>query len=127
MDLFSQMDFDRAEWILNNLPGIIQDANRKLAQTKTSDLGERRVLARYLKSFNQILDETYAWGIAVTPPDPGTAGTIPPANQLPQPKDDKKTPAFPDSPGIEKPWYQNPIYLIGGGLLAFFVLKSIKR
>lgn len=123
MNLFSPMDFDRAEWIFNNLPGIIQDANTKLAQTKTSNTGERRVLARYLKSFNQILDETYAWGIAATPPDPGTTGTIPPANKLPQPKDDKKTPAFPDSPGLEKPWYENPVYLVGAALAAILIFK----
>lgn len=127
INLFSQMDFEKADWILNNLPGIITDANNKLAITKTSNLGERRVLARYLKSFNQILDETYAWGIAATPPDPSTAGTPPPANKLPQPKDDNKQPAFPGSPGIQKPFFENPIVLIGGGLLAFFIINKMRK
>lgn len=125
-NLFSKMDFESAEWILNNLPGIIQDANNKLAQTKTSNVGERRVLARYLKSFNQILDETYSWGIANTPPD-GTSTTTPPASALPQPTDPNPAPAFPGSPGVSKPWHQNPIVLIGGGLLAFLIINKMRK
>jgi hypothetical protein len=127
-DLFSKMNFENADFIIEKLPLVIQDTNRKFAQTSPSNLGEKRVLARYLKSQNQILEEVYAWSLANMPPDPElTKIPQPPATALPKQPGESET--FPGADqATAKKWYQNPTYLIAAGAAAFFLLpKLLKR
>jgi len=124
-NLFGTMNFENADFLLNTLPSVIQDTNKKFFSTPADKIGEKRVLSRYLKSQNQILDEVYAWGIANTPKDETTATPPPPSNVQPG---DKTEPTFPGSPGLPKPWFKNPIILIGGAAVALFLLpKLLKR
>jgi hypothetical protein len=127
-DLFSKMNFENADFIIEKLPLVINDTNRKFAQTSPSNLGEKRVLARYLKSQNQILEEVYAWSLANMPPDPElTKIPQPPATALPKQPGESET--FPGADqATAKKWYQNPTYLIAAGAAAFFFLpKLLKR
>jgi hypothetical protein len=123
-DLFNKMDFDKADFLLEKLPLVIEDTNRKFAATAAHKLGDKRVLSRYLKSQNQILDEVYAWGVRNAPPDGNTTALPPPPDTQPN---DPSQPAFPGSPGISKPWYKNPVYLLAAGAAAFFVLPKLYK
>lgn len=117
------MTLDKAVTTLEQIPGLISEAQTKAA---AGNIGEKRVMARYIKAFEQIANETMAWVEKSYPAQPGSPSgkpstgfappniTTPPANA---------NPAFPGSPGTAKPWYQNPVILLGGGLLAFFILK----
>lgn len=126
-NLFLTMNFENAEYLLNNLPSLIQEANNKFALTPTSKVGEKRVITRYLKAFNQILDEVYIWGVQNTPPDLQSQLVPPSTIKDTQPPALVTQPSFPTAPTLQ-PWYKNPIYIIGGAAAAFFLLpKLLKR
>lgn len=124
-NLFGQMNFENAEFLMEKLPLIIQDTNQKLARTTPSNIGEKRVLTRYAKSQNQILEEVYAWSTANMPPDPGASKLMPPPGTS-LPVQPGETETFPGADkATAKKWFQNPAILIGAGLAAVFLLPKL--
>lgn len=133
-NLFTKMNFENADFLMEKLPLVIADTNRALARVKPGDLADQRSKARYLKSQNQILEEVYAWSLANMPPDPEIAKLTKPISKDPKFKGqpgEKET--FPDANkstdvAMDKKWFENPAILISAGLAAFFLLpKLLKR
>jgi hypothetical protein len=132
-NLFAQMNFENADFLIEKLPLVIEDTNKKFAQTPAGNLGQKRVLARYLKSQNQILEEIYAWSTANLPPDPGTTKLPDPIAKDPKLKTQPgERETFPDADKstdeVTKKWYEQPAYLVGAAVVAVLVLpKLLKR
>jgi len=125
-NLFVAMTGENATYLLENLPALIYEANAKLAQTPTDKQGERRVIARYLKAFNQVIDEAYSWGAANVPPDGTPAIVTPPALDI-QPPKFNDNPSFPNAAIEVKPWYKNPLYIGVAAVAAFFILPKLMK
>ena len=125
-NLFIAMNSENATYLLENLPALIYEANAKLAQTPTTRVGERRVISRYLKAFNQVIDEVYSWAAANVPPDGTPVIVTPPALDI-QPPDVNDTPSFPNAAIEVKPWYKNPLYIGVAAVAAFLILPKLMK
>lgn len=113
------MTLEKAVKTLEGIPAQIAEAQRKSAAGNT---GEKRVMARYIKAFEQVADETMNW-VNKTYNSAGGGGTpIAPPALTPAPP--TAAPAFPGSPGSSQAWYKNPVFLLGGaGILALLLLR----
>jgi len=117
-DLNTPMTLEKAVRVLEQIPGQIEEAQRKSA---AGNIGEKRVMARYIKAFEQVAAETINWTNKAYNNAGGTGTPIPPALTPAPPGAD---PAFPGSPGATgQAWFKNPLYLLGGAALAFLLLR----
>jgi len=119
LGIASGMTLEKAVRTLEQIPALISDAQRKSAAGNT---GEKRVMARYIKAFEQIANETMAWVQQAYPTTPGTPSLpVPPPVNITNPPPGA-APAFPGSPGAGQ-FFKNPVFLIGAGAILYLILK----
>jgi len=112
------MTLGLATQTLENIPWLISDANTKMAAAKSA--GDKRVIARYIRAFEQIANETMAWVKTAYVPPPGQRPAPDPININNPPTG--ANPAFPGSPGAGQ-FFKNPVFLIGAGAILYLILK----
>lgn len=118
-DLNTPMTLEKAVRVLEQIPGQIEEAQRKSA---AGNVGEKRVMARYIKAFEQVADETMNWVNKTYNNAGGTGTPIAPPALTPAPPG--ANPAFPGSPGATgQAWFKNPLFLLGGAALAFLIFR----
>lgn len=112
------MTQERALYVMENVPWLISQANQKMQGAST---GEKRVQSRYIKAFEQILNETMDWYSKAYP-------AVLPA---PPPPVTPSVPAPPVVPGTEPTatdfFKKNAPFIIGGIAALFLLPKLLKK